>query len=239
MKNKVLKNTLTGLAAIGGIGALAAGYAYAVRPWHLRWGATDDELTEAMPGDDIKPDPADQVTHAVTIDAPPTEVWKWLVQVGQDRGGFYSYDWLENLFGVRVCNTKEIKPEWQELKVGDFVRGAQEGWMGGRFDSKAGWFVTEIEPNRSLVLRDEIEHGSWAFVLKPVAENQTRLVIRARGNHASTFGQKLFHYGFLEPAHFIMERKMLLTLKQKAEASFGRGTPAPLPLVSQQPANIH
>lgn len=213
MNGKFLRGTFAGLIAAGSIAA----YLFAVRPWHLRWGATDEELTEALPGDDVKPDAGVQVTHAVTIDAPPETVWQWLVQIGQDRGGFYSYDWIENLFGLQVYNTAEIKPEWQELKAGDFVRSAHKGWLGGRFDETAGWYVVRIEKNRTLVLRDEIEKGSWTFVLKPVGESRTRLVVRVRGDEAQSFPKKLLHYGFLEPAHFIMERKMLLTLKKLAE----------------------
>lgn len=217
MNKKLLRNTFTGLAVAGGIGALAAAYVLAVRPWHLRWGATDEELTENLPGDEVKPDAGIQVTHAITINAAPETVWKWLVQIGQERGGFFSYDRLENLFGLQIHNAEEIKPEWQNLKVGDFVRGAHKGWLGGRFDDTAGWFVVALEENRFLILRDEVERGSWSFILKPFGENKTRLVIRGRGDRAVSFTKKLFHYGFMEPAHFIMERKMLLTLKEKAE----------------------
>jgi hypothetical protein len=217
MNKNFLRNTFTSLAAVGGIGALAAGYFFAVRPWHLRWGATDKELIETLPGDEVKPDAGIQVTHAITINAPAAAVWKWLVQIGQDRGGFYSYDWLENVFGLQIHNTDEIKPEWQELKVGDFVRSAHKGWLGGRFDDTAGWFVVTFEPNRALVLRDEIEKGSWAFVLKQIGENQTRLIVRIRGDEATSFGRKILNLSVFEPAHFIMERKMLLTLKQRAE----------------------
>lgn len=216
--NKIkLKNTFAALAAVGGLGALAAGYFWAVRPWHLRWGATDEELQERLPGDEVKPAAGIEVTHAVTINAPPEKVWQWLVQIGQDRGGFYSYDWVENLFGLQIRNTDKIKPEWQQLKIGDFVRSAHKGWLGGKFDDKAGWFVVRLEPHRFLVLRDEIEQGSWAFVLKPVGKTGTRLIIRARGDEAANFKRKLLHYALFEPAHFIMERKMLLTLKQRAE----------------------
>jgi hypothetical protein len=218
MNEKFLRNAVMGLTAAGGIGALAAAYILAVRPWHLRWGATDEELTETLPGDDVKPDAGIQVTHAITIDAPPETVWKWLVQIGQERGGFYSYDWLENLFGLQIRNADEIKTEWQNLKVGDFVRGAHKGWLGGKFDDTAGWFVVRMEENRYLILRDEVERGSWSFILKPSGENKTRFIIRGRGDRADSFSKKLFHYGFMEPAHFIMERKMLLTLKELAEA---------------------
>jgi hypothetical protein len=154
------------------LGLIAAGAAYTlfVRPWHLRWGATDDENTMPLPGDDIKPDAGVSVTHAVTIDASPDVVWRWLVQIGQGRGGFFSYDFIENLFDLDIHNVYEIRPELQDLKVGDFVRSAHKGWLGGRFDEKAGWFVTAFEPDSHLVLRDEIEHGSWAFVLQPLAD---------------------------------------------------------------------
>ncbi len=104
MNTKLLRNIGIGLTAAG-VGALVAGYTFAVRPWHLRWGATDEELTETLPGDDVKPGAGIQVTHAVTINAPAEEVWKWLVQIGQERGGFYSYDWVENIFGLQIRNT--------------------------------------------------------------------------------------------------------------------------------------
>lgn len=214
-----LKQTIVGFSAAG---ALAA-YFLAIRPWHLRWGATDEEIKMALPGDDVKPDAGIQVTHAITINAPASEIWKWLVQIGQGRGGFFSYDCIENMFGLEIHNVDEIKPELQDLKVGDFVRSAHKGWLGGRFDDTAGWFVVGLEPNRALVLRDEIERGSWAFFLNRIDENQTRLIARARGGKPRNLSLKLFHLGIFEPAHFIMERKMLLTLKQRAEESFNAG----------------
>jgi hypothetical protein len=219
MNTKVLKT----LAVAGACGGALAAYNYKVRPWHLRWGATDDELTETLPGDEVKPDAGIVVTHAVTIDAPASVVWRWLVQIGQDRGGFYSYDYLENLFGLKIHNTREIRPEWQALKVGDFVRSAHTDWLGGKYKDKTGWFVFRLEENRALVLRDEIERGSWSFILKPSDEARTRLVIRARGDKPAGL-LKIFHYGFFEPAHFIMERKMLLTLKNRAEQLFAAHT---------------
>ncbi len=204
-------------------GTFVAGAVFAVlygkflRPWHLRWGATDEEIIEPLPGDGVKPDADVQVTHAITINGPAADVWKWLVQIGQGRGGFYSYDWIENTFGLGVKTAEEIMPVFQDLKLGDFIRSAHKGWLGGRFDDVAGWFVVELVPERSLVLRDEIERGSWAFVLRPVSENETRLVVRVRGKAPQALGMKIFSYGFFEPAHFIMERKMLLTLKDRAE----------------------
>ena len=215
MRFKLLPTTILGGGILGAT-ALAA-YTLFVRPWHLRWGATDDELKETLPGDEVMPDAGIQVTHAITINAPAEDVWKWLIQMGQGRGGFYSYDELENLFGLDIHNINEIMPELQSLKEGDFIRSARKGWLGGRFDDVAGWFVARLEPNQALILRDEIERGSWAFVLKPIGDKQTRLIVRVRGPKPETFGRTALNYSVFEPAHFIMERKMLLTLKKLAE----------------------
>ena len=206
-----------GMALVAAGTASLSLYALVVRPWHLRWGATDEELTERLPGDKVKPDAGLQVTHAITVNAPASEIWRWLVQIGQGRGGFFSYDGLENAFGLDIHNVDEIRPELQELRIGEFIRSAHEGWLGGRFDDKAGWYVVELQPNHALVLRDEIERGSWSFILKRIDANTTRLIARVRGSKPSGVAWKLFHYTFFEPAHFIMERKMLLTLKEKAE----------------------
>ena len=216
MKNKSLVPMVGGTFAAGAAMLL---YAKLVRPWHLRLGATEEETVKPLPGDDVKPDADVSVTHAITINAPAEKIWQWLVQIGQDRGGFFSYDWIENAFGLQARTADEIVPELQGLKVGDFVRSAHKGWLGGRFDNAAGWYVVELVPNRTLVLRDEIERGSWAFILETVSECETRLIVRARGSAPQNLGMKVFSYGFFEPAHFIMERKMLLTLKERAEKS--------------------
>ena len=230
MKTNSVTTTLLGLAAVG------AAYAFLVRPWHLRWGISEEESTMPLPGDEVKPDAGISVTHAVTIDAPPDAVWPWLVQIGQGRGGFFSYDFIENLFGLDVHNVYDIRPDLQGLKVGDFVRSAHEGWLGGRFDDKAGWFVVALEPNRILVLRDEIEHGSWSFILKPLPDGRTRLLVRARGERPAGILKHILHYGVFEPAHFVMERKMMLTLKEIAEARPRRELQQVLPEPARAPS---
>ena len=90
-------------AALGAAGALAA-YVFLVRPWHLKWGATDEETKMILPGDELFEHPQLNATHAITINAPVKKVWPWLVQIGQNRGGFYSYTWLENLVGCDMHN---------------------------------------------------------------------------------------------------------------------------------------
>jgi hypothetical protein len=183
-----------------------------LRPWHLTWGTTAAEREMALPGDGMARRVA--ATHAVTIDAPPSAVWPWLVQIGQDRGGFYSYSSIENtLLGAGIRNADRIHPEWQELREGDFVRSARRDWLGGRFAEKTGWWVTEVEPGRSITLL-----GWGTFALVPVDSTTTRFVIRTRAGDGGFLSAPL-DVLLLEPGHFLMERRMMLGIKQRAETS--------------------
>lgn len=193
---------------MSGAAALAA-YAFFIRPWHLRWGATDAEIKMPLPGDEIVEHPKLNATHAITIQASVKDVWPWLVQMGQDRGGFYSYAWLENLVGCHMQNADQIIPEWQELKVGDEV------WL---HPEAPPLRVLTIEPERVIVLEK-----CWTFFLRPIDEHTTRLIIRGRGEFNPDLKNALLNFilwrGVFEPAHFIMERKMMLGIKQRAEES--------------------
>lgn len=183
-----------------------------VRPWHMRWGSTSSELRGEWPGDELVPKANYVVQHAVTIDAPPAAVWPWLAQLGQERGGFYSYAWLENLFGLGIRNADRIHPEWQAIEAGDSVYATPPNWLG--LNRRLGWRVARAEPERVLVLEQ------WgAFILEPRG-GATRLIVRTRGGGTDRpIDLALAPLGFLlfEPAHFIMERRMLLELKWLAE----------------------
>ncbi len=204
MKSKVLIS----LAAVTA-GAVAA-YAYAVRPWHLRWGATAEEASAPLPGDELVPQPKSRATHAITINAPVKAVWPWLVQIGQDKSGFYSYSWLENLMGCHLRNADRVLPEFQSLKVGDQV------WLHPKVPPLP---VLVCEPYRAIVLGSNTDNpGTWSFYLKEIDEKTTRLIIRGRGDLRPGLLNWLFNYAVFEPAHFIMERKMLLGVKRRAEA---------------------
>jgi hypothetical protein len=207
---------------------VAALYIWLIRPWHLRWGTTEDEVAETLPGDDLVDRCKSLATHAISIRATSAEIWPWLLQLGQDRAGFYSYTWLENIFCCHMTNTYVIIPEWQHLKVGDGVR------FHPRFPCVP---VAVLEPNRALViagtleaktgqpiLEGSVDHDtclstSWAFVLHEQGERHTRLIARLRGRFPRGLSVWLANRLFWEPAHFIMERKMLLTIKRLAEAS--------------------
>ena len=205
MRNQGLRKVGAGLA-VAGAGALAA-YVWGIRPWHLRWGATDEEVEEHLIGDELAPSPKLKATHAITINAAAADVWPWLVQMGQTRGGFYSYTWLENIVGCHMRNADEVVAEWQELKVGDKV------WLHPKAPPVE---VAAIEPGRAIVLK-----GWGAFVVQPIDEKTTRLIIRSQGGYNPDLKNPILNF-FLwrvvfEPAHFIMERKMLLGIKARAE----------------------
>ena len=204
-----MRKSVLGCAALMATCAGAAAYIYAVRPWHLKWGATDDEARAPLPGDELVPHPNVTATHAVTIEAPLKEVWPWLVQIGQDKGGFYSYTWLENLVGCRMHNAGRILPEFQQLRVGDAVR---------LHPQVPPLPVLISEPPKTLVLGSNTDSpGTWGFYLKEVTGNTTRLIVRGRGDQKPGLLSWLGTHVVFEPAHFIMERKMLLGIKRRAE----------------------
>jgi hypothetical protein len=181
-----------------------------VATWMRRWGATGVDLARIMPGDADVPDPTYDATLGVTIEAGPAEIWPWLIQMGYQRGGLYSYDWLDRLFGFldRPSATR-VLPQYQRLAVGDEIP------MG----AGAGFPVRAIDPYSALVLGGEAPgfRWIWQFGLYPVGAARTRLISRNRANVARTAGWRLFMI-VLEPAAFLMTRRMLLGIKQRAEA---------------------
>jgi hypothetical protein len=186
-------------------------YWFLVRRRYRYWGATNAEIERSMLGDAEVPAATYETTLAVTVDAPVADIWPWLVQMGYRRGGLYSYDWLDRVFGFLDASSAErILPEFQRLAVGDVIplgRGA-------------GFPVRALEPLQTLVLAGESEGFQWVwqFGLYPISGRQTRLVSRNRAHLPRTIGSTLFMC-VLEPAAFIMTRKMLLGLKRRAEAT--------------------
>jgi len=194
--------------------ALPLIYWFPVRKRYRYWGATDAEVERPMSGDAAVPHPTHDTTLAVTVDAPPGDIWPLLVQMGYRRGGLYSYDWLDRLFGfLDAPSAERVLPEFQRLEVGDVIPV-------GRGD---GFPVKAIEPLRALVLGGETDGFQWMWQLGlyPVDERRTRLVSRNRACFPRTVGSTLFMC-VLEPAAFIMTRKMLLGLKRRAEAAAAR-----------------
>lgn len=207
LRNRALR-TLT-LAATAVAGLI---YWFPVRHWMRRWGATPDELARVMAGDAIIASPTHSQTHAITVNAPPDDIWPWLVQMGYKRGGLYSYDWLDRLFGfLDRPSANRILPEFQHLAVGDkILLGSQE------------LTVTALDPLRALALHQKA-HGYewvWQFGLYPVDHGRTRLVSRGTEHIPNTVGGWLF-MRVLEPTGFVMTAQMLLGLKRRAETLHG------------------
>ncbi len=186
-------------------------YLMVIHPWMANWGSSEAERQIALPGDELHPGPTGHSTLAITIHASPEVIWQWLVQIGQDRAGFYTYTWLENLVGADIHNANEIHPEWQTLAVGDIWRVVPSDYLGD-VGKDAGFRVNIIEPDHALVVET-----MGAFVLNPIDADTTRLFVRSEAAPANVLMRMV-----VEPIVFTMMRPMLLGLKARAE-----GTPNP------------
>jgi hypothetical protein len=201
------------------IGTAVAGYLLLVRRWQLRWGATNEEYDAALPGDDLIANPDLMATRAITVHALADGVWPWIAQLGQGRGGFYSYDVLENLVGCDIHSADRVVSQWQDLKVGDQVKLHPEVALG----------VAVVEPGRALVLRGGVPMGAtpppydftWAFVVREQPEGTTRLLVRERYGYTQRWASLL-----VEPVAvvaFVMSQRMLRGIRDRAERG-GRPT---------------
>lgn len=202
---------------------LAVGYMWAVRPRLLRWGATDDEVHATFPGADIVPGATRSATMAVTIDAPVSQVWPWLVQMGVDRAGWYSWDRLDN-FGRSSAD--RIHPEWQAISLGDRLAAKPDG--------SQSWAVAALQPERFLGLRMSLDlrgrpfdptgappryytDSTWSFKLDPVAGDRTRMVVSGYWALRPKWLQPIVSLLLLEPAHWIMQTRQFTNLKRRCE----------------------
>jgi hypothetical protein len=212
------KKFMIGGTALGALGLLA--YYLLFRPWQRRWGATDEEVQRTHPGDELVPEADIVEMRVVTVKATPGAIWPWLVQIGQGRAGYYSFDWLENLAGAKMKNAEGINPDWQHLQVGDILPVEPDG---------KGFKVYMLEPERALVLGGRKgEAGifemftqrapafSWAFILVPLDSERTRLISRFRIQSQPSLWNTLTDI-FVVPLDFLMTRRMLLGLKKRAE----------------------
>lgn len=183
-----------------------------LRAWQLRWGATDEELTRPMPGDDIIAAPTFDATRAVTVNAAPRDIFPWIVQMGVTRAGWYSYDLLDNL-GRPSATT--ILPECQPIKVDDLIAMSPDG--------KQGLYVKDFKPDEWILWWDKNGVTSWAWGFYPVSESQTRLVTRVRVKYNFLSLDMIFNL-LIEFFDIIMMRKCMLGIKERAErlASTGK-----------------
>lgn len=223
-------NVSPGRGTASAIGA-AAVIAYGVARWPemTRWGATEAEVMAIMPGDEVVGHAKYRSTHAITIDAAAADVWPWLVQLGQGRGGLYSYDWLENLLGLHMHSADRVDPKLQGLAVGDAVRLVPEGtepplrFIVARIDEPSV-LVLGPDRDRAAAFAAHLPYPCWTFQLTPAGADRCRLVVRFQTDFDPTPMGWLAYKHALQPVHFVMERKMMLGIKQRAELST---SPAP------------
>ena len=189
---------------IGAFAGLAILYVRVIKPWHMTWGTTDDEASRFMPGDNLIPG-AGQATRAVTIEAPPEDIWPWLVQLGFGKAGWYSYDWIDNDFQP---SADRILHEHQQLEPGDKIL-----MMPGM-----GFEVRSIDPLSSIVSVLDDGSTSWCLALYQDPDGSSRLVSRWRPKFELT-PATFFLMMLSEPGTFIMEQKMLRTIRDRVELS--------------------
>jgi hypothetical protein len=208
---------------------ILGGYAFGVRPRLVRWGASDDEVRKPYPGSEIVPGATRSATMAVTIDAPPSQVWPWLVQMGYGRAGWYSWDHLDN-WGH--ASAEDLHPEWQAIALGDRIPSMP--------DEKAWWEVAALDPEKFLALRTSLDwrgrpfdprathprfytDSTWCWLLQELPESRTRVVVSGYWDFRPRWLQRILSFVFLEPSHWIMQTRQFANLKRLAE----RGTTGP------------
>jgi hypothetical protein len=210
-----MANFLRGLLALLGLISLAALGLYLLKPWMDRWGATAEEAAADFPGDNLVRAPRRVINRAISIQASPEEIYPWLVQIGADKGGWYSYSWLEtHILRCPQTNADSIHPEWQTLQVGDLVKMCPDE------TAPPAYVVAEIYPNQAIVMGHR-EDGQWVdlyqFVLLPKPDGTTRLILRTRTMMSGGF------WSVIHPGVFVMERGLLLGVKSRVEAATEAG----------------
>lgn len=206
----LLKRLGQGALILAGLGVVAALAVYAARPWYTRWGATDTEVTAALPGDEFVPSPRTLTTKAVTVQASPEHIYPWLLQMGADKGGWYSHTLIEGFLNCPMVNADRLHPEWQTVSVGDPVR------MCPGDSGPPPYIVSAFEEDRFMIWGHRAADGAWndvyQFVLQPTGAGATRLILRSRSNSVGLI------WDVLEPGFFLMESGMLRGIQQRAEA---------------------
>jgi hypothetical protein len=205
-----MKKFLKRVGTLAGLAIVSVLLVVVLMPWMDSWGTTDEEVAASFTGDELVPFPALLYNRAVTVNATPEEIYPWIVQLGAERGGMYSYDWFEtNILQCELINADRIHEEWQSLKVGDKVKMCpKEGWGPPPYE------VAIMEPDRAIVLGHQengVWNDVWQFILTPQSDGTTRLLLRGRDLKSGVI------WGVIRPGVFIMERGMLLGIKERAE----------------------
>jgi hypothetical protein len=184
-------------------------YFFVLRPWILTWGATKTEQHRSIPGDYIVEKPHFIATRAVTIEAPPAEVWKWIIQLGSARAGWYSLDQIDN---AGVPSTEEILPEFQVIDLDYFIPFTP--------DQKNGMWVKDFRHPEYILWWDRKGNGTWGWYLDELAGGRTRLITRLRTLYDFSFPWVIY-YLIYDFGDIVMMRKCMLGIKRRAELNCG------------------
>lgn len=220
-----------GEGIVGAMGMVASLATPFLRRHRAHWGLDEATAARYYPGDGLVAEPSWSWTHGVEINAPPEEVWPWVVQIGQDKAGFYSYEWLENLVGCDVRNAERVHPEWQELRPGDTLRLHKDS---------AALIITAVEPGRYFIAHGETDphtggpidpatpersvRVSWLFFVEAIDGKRSRFISRYRAACGADWRARImFGPLLMEPIGFVMDRRMLLGVKERAELFAERG----------------
>jgi hypothetical protein len=187
---------------------LAGFYLLVLRPWHLKWGATDHDLALSLPGDSLVKNPDFNATRGIAIDSRPELIWKWIIQIGSRRAGWYSIDAFDN---AGIKSSHMILPEFQKIEIGQFVPFTP--------DQKNGMWVKEFKEHEFILWVDKDGRATWLWYLYPVDKNRSRLLTRLRTKYVWK-GYWIIYYLLYDVGDIVMMRKCLKGIKIRAEHAF-------------------
>lgn len=198
---------------------IAIVYSLFIFPSLIRWGATKEEFNNSLPGDELIKNKEYKNTLAVTVHATPSQIWPWIVQMGQHRAGFYSYTWLENLFGCKLHNADSIHSEWQNTTAGYYECVCQSA----KKKNMPGWIVAIIEPDKSFVWKGK--EGEWmmGLYIDSVDANTSRLLTRQQFKMPSAWSVSwILEKVWFGWAHCLMQHGMITGIKKRVEKNLRR-----------------
>jgi hypothetical protein len=187
---------------------LAVTYLLVIRPWHLKWGATREELLLELPGDKNVPDPDFNATRGITIHSTPELVWRWIIQIGSKRAGWYSIDWMDN---AGIKSSEEILPEFQKIEVGQFIPFTP--------NQKNGMWINEYKEHEYILWVDKEGKATWLWYVYPVDETRSRLVTRLKTKY-NWKGIWIIYYMLYDIGDIVMMSKCMKGIKKRAEKEF-------------------
>ena len=196
------------------VGSMIAGYLGViciVHPWFIHRGLSQIEYKGHWPGDEAVPRSEASGSRAIIVHASSERVWPWLTQIGQDRGGFYSYRWLENIFGAKMPDVRQIIPRWSIREMGQALVMAPVERIG----PVATMEIVHAEVGRRLTYRNT--EGVWSFIIQPLGQDECRLICRGTWKPSKSAFVRMARFFVFDPIHYLMEWKMIRTIRSLAE----------------------